>query len=113
MILLENVTDKLVSRLGKNINPHLQSAASKVDSAKSIVSTWPSLKSIMPCKFCEMALCFAIDNICGDISVANTWPLIPTRVAAVMAGSPMPVAISTTFEPSYISASSINLSLIF
>ncbi len=35
-------------------------------------------------------------QICGDRSVATTRPVGPTRRAAVKAGSPIPVATSTT-----------------
>jgi hypothetical protein len=55
------------------------------------------------------ALCLAIDNICNDMSVANTCPLGPTHLDTVMAGSPIPVAISRTFEAGFISAILINL----
>jgi hypothetical protein len=54
-----------------------------------------------------------MDSICNDISVANTLPLLPTYFAAVMAGSPIPVAMSRTLEPGLISASSINRLLTF
>jgi hypothetical protein len=64
--------DKPALRSGKNINPHLQSTALNVEFGKSIVSASPSLNSITSCKPNEIALCLAIDNICGDISVAST-----------------------------------------
>ena len=54
-----------------NINPHLHTAASNVEGGKSIVSASPSLNSITSCRPKEIALCFAKDNICGEISVAS------------------------------------------
>jgi hypothetical protein len=73
----------------------------------------PSLNSITFCKPKEIARCFATDNICGEISVANTWPVLPTSFAAVIAGSPIPIAMSRTLEPGLISASSISHLLTF
>jgi hypothetical protein len=73
----------------------------------------PSLNSITFCKPKEIALCFATNNICGEISVANTWPVVPTSFAAIIAGSPIPVAMSRTLEPALISAGSVGRLLTF
>jgi len=61
----------VVIRLGKNINPQRQSTALN-EAGKSIVSASHSLNSIILSRPRELALRFAIDNICGDMSVAKT-----------------------------------------
>src|SRR5688500_17393939 len=64
-------------RFGKNISPHLERTASNfaVGSGKSNFSPSLSLNSIMPSKPSDLALVFAIANICGEMSVATTLPL--------------------------------------
>jgi hypothetical protein len=61
-----------VSRFGNNIIPQRHNTASKNEFVKSIFSASLSLNSIMSCNPKDAALCFAIDNICVEISVAST-----------------------------------------
>jgi hypothetical protein len=60
-----------VSKSRKSVIPHLQSTASNVDVGKSIVSASLCLNSITSCRPKELALCFGIDNILDDISIAT------------------------------------------
>ena len=128
----EKPTSVHVSGQGININPHLQRTVSNDEFGNSSISASACLKSIISRNPNTVALCFAIVSICGEISVARTWPartwpaffslsLIlllepdnPTNfLAAVTAGSPIPVAMSKTFWFALISASSTSLSLTF
>jgi len=71
------------------------------------------LKSIISCNPRDLALTSAIANISVDISVAVTCPCLPTIFVALIAGSPIPVAISYTRCPGLIAGSSIKLSLTY
>ena len=102
---------RAAGRFGRNIRPHLERTALNVDFGKSRTSASLSLNSITPSRPSDLALAFAIASICGEMSVATTLPLGLTRLAAVIAGSPIPVAMSRTLSPGLISASSTILSL--
>ena len=109
------ILPKAAGRLGKNIRPHLERIASNfaVCSGKSIFSPSLSLNSIIPFKPSGVALVLAICRILREMSVVTTLPFGMTIFAAVTAGSPMPVAISKTLSPGWISANCIILSLNF
>ena len=74
--------------------------ASYFDDGRRKVSASPSWNSIMLAKPFSLALSLAIASIPGDKSIAVTFQLGLTCLAAVTAGSPIPVAISRTLFPS-------------
>jgi hypothetical protein len=61
---------RAVERFGKNINPHLQRAASKDECGRTTVAASPSLNSIL-FKPAYRALSLPIASISGEMSVAK------------------------------------------
>lgn len=99
-----------LARSGMNIRPQRQTTASNPRSAIESDSASLSRKSILLSPRAA-ARSRAIASIPADWSVATTRPPGPTRRAAVTAGSPLPVAISSTRAPAFTPASSTRRSL--
>nr|WP_244243969.1 hypothetical protein [Lysobacter alkalisoli] len=90
---------------GSDVTPHRQKTASKLPSGKSSCPASACLNSTFDTP--DMAaLSRAISSIRDEMSVATTRPADPTRLAASKAGSPIPVAMSSTRCPGSTSASS-------
>jgi hypothetical protein len=43
--------------------------------------------------------CIDANGVCGEVSVAVTWPVVPTIASAASAANPVPVATSSTRPP--------------
>src|SRR5215204_3771681 len=109
------ILTSVAERFGKNIRPHLERIALNfaVESGKSIFSPSLSLNSMISSKPSDLALVFAINSIREEMSIARTLPFGLTLLAAVTAGSPIPVAISNTLSPGWTLANSTSLLLTF
>lgn len=98
------------SMSGMNIRPQRHSAASKLAGGSSRCSA-AAVRKVMLATPSFAARRSAPAIIDGLMSVATTWPSGATRRAAVTAGSPVPVATSSTRSPGPMPASATIRSL--